>query len=247
MDLIKLAEDSIPIVRSTPAFIPIKMNAERKTAAAELIQDPEATATAVHRAVELLLGNQVRNWEPESIWLGLGDHGISVPSTNQDKISAINTLLVYPAFYWEVNAFEDTALAFNNEVVIPDALQEASPAQLSWAVYEAEILMQGTGQDPEFDYEPAKYTAVSLHREGFLLAPELLVFSQKELDRLTRGHQDLIPELKKRWEGLDKDKLDTVEFLENPIDVQLAQLSAVQLYVRERAERYRADLARLYA
>lgn len=246
MDLVKLAEESLPVVSNTPSYVPVPLSAERKSSAAQLLQDPEATATAVHRAAELLLGNMIRNWEPESIWLGLRDHGIEIPQTNKDKVMAINVLLTYPAFYWEVNAFEDTALAFNNEAVIPDALQEASPAQLSWAIYEVEILIQSTGQDPEFDYEPAKYAAVSLHREGFLVAPELLTFAQRELDRLTRGHQELIPEIKSRWEALDKEKLDTVEFQENPIDVQLAQLAAVYLYVRERAQRYKEDLGKLY-
>lgn len=246
MDLIKLAEESIPLVRSAPSFIPAPISAERKEAAKGVIVDPEAVATAVHRAAELLLGNQIRNWEPESIWLGLQDHGLDLPVTNRDKIMAVNTLLVVPAFYWEVNAFEDTCLAFCNQIVIPDALQEASPAQLSWGVYEVELLMQANNKDPEFDYEPAKYAAVSLHREGFLLAPELLVFSQKELDRLTRGNDDLIPQVKERWEKLDKDKLDTVEFQETPVDVQLAKLAAVHLYIDERAKQYQQDLAKLY-
>jgi hypothetical protein len=246
MDLVKLAEESLSIVSSTPSYIPVSMGTERKAAAAQLIQDPEATATAVHRAVTLILGNMIQNWEPESIWLGLRDHGIEIPRVNCNKVLALNVLFTYPAFYWEVNAFEDTALALNNEKVLPEVLQEASPAQLSWAVYEVEILIQSTGQDPEFDYEPAKYAAVSLHREGFLVTPELLGFAQRELDRLIRGHQELIPEIKKRWDELDKEKLDTVEFQENPVDVQLAQLAAVYLYVRERAQRYKEDLGKLY-
>jgi len=245
LDLVKLAEESIPFVRAAPSFIPVPLREERKNAAKAILTDDEAVATAVHRAAELLLGNQIRNWEPESIWLGLRDHGLDISVTNRDKIMAINTLLVIPAFYWEVNAFEDTCLAFNNEIVIPEALQECSPAQLSWGVYEAELLMQANDQDPEFDYEPAKYVAVSLHREGFLLAPELLVFAQRELDRLTRSNEDLIPTVKERWEKLNKDKLDTMEFVETPIDVQLAKLAAIHLYLGERATKYRGDLAKL--
>lgn len=246
MDLVKLAEESIPLVRSAPSFIPVPLKEERKDAAKSILLDSAAVATAVHRAAEMLLGNQIRNWEPESIWLGLRDHGLDISVTNRDKIMAVNTLLVVPAFYWESNAFEDTCLAFNNQIVIPDALQEASPAQLAWGIYEVELLMQADSKDPEFDYEPAKYTAVSLHREGFLLAPELLVFAQKELDRLTRGNEDLIPTVKERWEKLDKDKLDTVEFQETPVDVQLAKLAAVHMYVDERAKQYQQDLSKLY-
>ena len=245
MDLLKLAEEVAPKLRQTPAEVPIRVGDERKTVAAAVLQDEEAAGTAVHRALELLLGSQTRNWEPESIWLGLRDHKIEIPQTNRDKILALNTLLITHAFYWEVNAFEDTCLALNNLIVIPDALQEASPAQLAWGIYEVELFMQGQGNNEEFDYEPQKYTAVSMHREGLVLAPPLLVFAQDELDRLIRGHQDIIPDVKARWEKLNKAELDGVELAENPTDVQLAKLIAIQLYIDERSARYKADLDRL--
>lgn len=244
--LVKLAQEVVPLFNDEPtAFTPVPLSTERKEAAARILQDGEATATGVSRAAELLLGHQIRNWEPESIWLELQDKGIDVPEVNRGKLLAVNSLLLEPAFYWDAGLFENTTLAFNNELVIPELLQEASPGMLSWAVYEAELLMYREGLDPMFDYEPARYAAVVLHRDGFVLAPELLVFAQEELDKLTRGHKDIIDEVKRRWEETDKTKLDTLELEEKPVDVQLGLLASVWLYVHERAERYRQDVAAL--
>ncbi len=243
--LLKLAQKALPLLKEQAGFAPISLSAERKAAAQAILTDSEATATGVFRAAELLLGQQIRNWEPESIWLEMQDNGIDVPTLNRDKLLAVNSILLEPAFYWDAGLFENTALAFNNAPVIPTLLQEASPGELSWAVYEAELLMYSAGLDPHFDYEPAKYAAVVLHRDGFLLAPELLVFAQEELDKLTRGHKDICEKVKNRWEKTDKDKLDTLELEEEPSDVQLALLSSVWLYVHERAKRYQQDLASL--
>ena len=244
--LLKLTQEVVPLFKDQPtAFEPVPLSVEHREAAARILQDEEATATGVARSAELLLGHQIRNWEPESIWLELDDKGIDVPEINRTKLLAVNSLILEPAFYWDANIFENTTLAFNNEPVLPEILQEASPGELSWAVYEAELLMYREGLDPMFDYEPAKYAAVVLHRDGFLLAPELLVFCQEELDKLTRGHKDIRDEVKRRWEEIDKTKLDTLELEEKPVDVQLGLLASVWLYVHERAERYHQDVAAL--
>lgn len=244
--LLKLAQEIVPLLKNQPtAFEPIPLSVERREAAIRILQDEEATATGVSRAAEMLLGHQIRNWEPESIWLELDDKGVDIPEMNRTKLLAVNSLIAEPAFYWDANIFENTALAFNNKPVLPEILQEASPGELSWAVYEAELLMYREGLNPAFDYEPKKYAAVILHRGGFVLAPELLVFCQEELDKLTRGHKDIRDEVKRRWEEIDKAKLDILELEEKPVDVQLGLLSSVWLYVHERAERYREDMRAL--
>jgi len=243
--LIKVAIEALNTLAKPLPVVPLAPDAGQTDAARQLLQDTESCATSVYRAACKLIGKQFLSWEPESIWLELKDHDIVLSDVNRDKLLAVSTLMQYPAFYWDVGVFENTTMAFNNYIVLPEALQEATPAQLSWAVYEAELLMQSAGSDPEFDYEPARYAAVVMHRQGMLLAPGLLVFAQEELDKLNRGHKDLAEEVKKRWEALDKDKLDTEEFKENPIDVQLGLLAAVELYVNERAKRYSEELKQI--
>ena len=243
--LLKLAQDTIPLLKEQPGFEPISLPVERREAAKRILEDDEATATGVSRAAELLLGHRIRNWEPESIWLEMQDKDIDISRVNKDKLLAVISLFTEPAFYWDANIFEKTAVAFNNESIIPELLQEPSPGDLSWTVYETELLVYSQGLDPDFDYEPARYAAVVLFRDGFLLAPELLTFAQEELDKLTLGNKDLCDEVKNRWEKTDKTELDILELEEKPLDVQLGLLSSVWLYVHERAERYHSDIAAL--
>lgn len=241
--LLKIAAEVAPVLRREQPIVPLSLAPDVQQAARAILADRDATATAVFRAACALLGGQVMNWEPESIWMELRDLDIAVPGPNKEKILAVSSLIQTPAFYWDVNVFEDTALAFNSEPVIVEVLQEASPAQLCWAVYEAEVLLRSQGKDPEFDYEPAKYAAVCMHRAGLVVAPDGLEFAQEELDKLTQGHKDLKDEVNKRWAALNgKTKLEDIELQETPVDVQLGMLAATQLYVNERAARYRREL-----
>ena len=243
--LLKIAETVLPILQHTLPAQPLVPFKEQSANALAILKDDAATASAVFRAATLLVGRQLLTWEPESIWLELLDQGVDLSEVNRDKLMAVSTLIQIPSFYWEVNAFENTALAFNSINVLPESLQEASPAQLSWAVYEAELLMRAEGHDPEFDYEPARYAAVSMHRAGYIVAPELLVFAQQELDKLTRGQKDTAQDVIKRWDAMDKTKLDTEKFEESSVGVQLSLLAVSHLYVNERAERYASELKQL--
>lgn len=212
----------------------------------EILSKEDATATAIYEAAKRLLGPSFIAWEPESIWLEIDDHGVNMDEVNRDKLMAATTLIQTGGFYWDASMFENTALAFNDLPVVPDAIQEATPAQLSWAVLEAKLLLHREMQEAgEFDHEPARYAAVSMYRTGFILAPELLEFAQDELDKLNQGNTELKEQIRKRWASLDKSKLSELDLAETPIDVQIGYLAAVQLYVEKMARQLKAGLASL--
>jgi len=219
-------------------------------AADDLLRDEHATATGCFHAVQTLCGDEFRNWEPESIWLTLDRRGVEVSVLNRDKILAASTLTIIPAFWWEVNAYENTTLAFNNVVSNPDIVQEASPAQLSWAVYEAELLysqQDDLTDPPEFDREPVQYTAIVLFRAGYLRAPDLLNFAQRELDRLNHnGAKVTVKQVDEAWKALQKKDLPDKSFSDSPLDIQLGHLASVELYLQEQLQRYRRDLDALH-
>lgn len=221
----------------------------RFSTAEKLLQDEHTTATGCYRAAHVLCGDQFRAWEPESLWLTLERKGVEVPLLNRDKLLAASTLTIVPAFWWEVNAFENTVMAFNNVVSDARVLQEATPAQLSWAVYEAELLygQQDDLEDtPEFDREPVIYTAVVLHRSGFLVAPTLLQYAQRELDRLNKDGAEISKdEVEDAWRKLKSKDLRMREFTDSAMDAQLSRLAATQLYVSDRAVKYEEDLQQL--
>ncbi len=209
----------------------------------EILVDDAAPATFVLMAIESLYRNSLA-WEPESVWLELADDGIDLSEENRNKFLAAATLLRTPSFFWDANIFEDTCLAFNSAPVIVDVIQEASPGQLAWGVFEAHLISQirepelaGEGDAGfQFDFEPCKYTAVILHQLGFVLAPELLEFSQKDLDALNKDSVDLKSQVKDRWTTLQSAHLTDLQLQETPLDVQIANLAAVDLYVQEQAD-----------
>jgi hypothetical protein len=154
---IKLASEVI-----SPEFDDSKIPKEM---ALKALESASAPASLQLSAVRRLFGPQVLAWEPESLWLSLSmDFKLDPSETVRNKIMAASTLVQNPAFYWDMHIFEDTCLAFNAEPVIINVLQESSPAQLSWGVYEAEILARRHGMDPEFDHDPAHYTCLCSRR-----------------------------------------------------------------------------------
>lgn len=214
-----------------------------------MLRDPHTTATGCFRAAEAVCGNTFRSWEPDSLWLTLDRRGIDVPLVNRDKLLAAVTMSMVPAFWWEVNAFENTVMAFNNVVSNPEIMQEATPAQITWAVYEAELLysqIEDMEDTPVFDREPTLYTAVVLHREGFLRPPDMLSFAQTALQSMNKnGTQVSINDLDTAWSKLRKMDLEGIKLGDTPLEIQLGRLAAVQLYVEERRKQYDDDLARL--
>ena len=212
----------------------------------ELLSSEDTTATVLFEVCKRVLGNGFQAWEPDSIWTELADQGVDPDLVVRDKIMAVLTLLLTGGFYWDAAPFENISLAFNAIPIAPDAIQEASPAQLSWAVFEAQFLMHRENkEESEFDYEPSRYTAAALFREGFVVAPEMLDFAQDELDHLNRGNLELKNEIMDRWKVLNKDTLSTARFEENPLETQLAKLAAVYMYVRDMSKQLQTELSSL--
>jgi hypothetical protein len=219
----------------------------QRHAAAQLLTDAGASASGCLHALELLCGPGFRTWEPETLWLTLDRQSIDPPVINRDKILAAITLSIVPAFWWEVHAFENTVLAFNHVVSLADALQEATPAQMAWGVFEAEMIYsEDAGEKPSFDREPVIYVATVLHRAGYVRAPDLLQFAQRELDRLNRnGHGLTAADVDTAWKDLKKKPLEEKTLSETALDVQLGRLASVELHVQAQLTRMRADLRAL--
>jgi len=207
------------------------------------ILDPQSTASALLFAVKEMLG-VCWHWEPETLWIELARKDCDPPEGNRAKIQAGITLFFVPSFYWDGTVFGKTALAFDGHEANPDMLEEASTAQLAWAVQEAARIVAWHGDQPhDFQHEPKAYAAVVMHREGLVLAPTQLAFAQDLLDETNcketpEGEECPTEPLKKRvetaWPLVDKTKLETQAFTESPVDVQLARLSSIDLYIQQR-------------
>jgi hypothetical protein len=212
--------------------------------ARKLLTQDGTAAVALMLATRHLVGD-FHDWEPETLWLTLEREGMEVPMCNRDKLQAGIALLFVPAFYWDGIVFEKTAIAFDCYESNPDALEEASSAQLAWAVKEAEwILTQHEGVPHPFAHEPKAYSALVMHREGLVLAPKQLAFAQEALDRLNNA-SSLRTRVEARWNSLDKTNLADTAFEETEEDVQLARLAAIELHILDKETNAANSLALL--
>lgn len=212
--------------------------------AAELLRTPGTSAVALLQAAGKLLGDFLA-WEPESIWLELEHQGIDVPECSRARFMAAIALRLVPAFYWDAIVFEKTAVALDGCCPHPDILEEASPAQLAWAVEEAAWILR-IAKEPawDFQHEPRAYAGVVLARAGFAVTPAQLDFAQLALDR-ARHDDGLRNEVSDRWARVSKEHLEQLSLSEARVDVQIARLAAVELHVRERRRAAEQELSRV--
>lgn len=210
------------------------------------LEDEETPAGALLVAARNVLGPGIGAWEPDTLHVELDSREkLNVPLVNYDKLLAGLTLLETPMFYFEANTFKNTGCAFNDVHFDPEVVEELSPAQLCWAVYEAELILQEHMlYEPDFDHEPITYTALSLHRSGFVLAPTILNFAQEALDKLNQS-KGLKEKVQEEWAKISKSPIPSRTFAETAVDAQLARLTACQLYLEERADKYQAALNNL--
>lgn len=212
--------------------------------AVELLRTPGTSTVALYQAATKVLGDFLA-WEPESIWLELEHHGVDLPECSRARLMAALTLRLVPSFYWDGIVFEKTAVAFDGCCPHPDILEEATPAQLAWAVEEAAwILRLAKEHSWEFQHEPRAYAGVVLARAGFVLAPEQLSFAQIALDKYAHEPQ-LRDDVAARWARVSKDHLEQLSLSEERVDVQIARLAAVELHVRDRRRAAEQELSRL--
>jgi hypothetical protein len=201
--------------------------------AAAIIRDPEAPATAILLAATRLFGQELHDFEPETLWLRLDP-----PIPNRDKLSAAIALGTLPSFYWDARAFGATTLALNDEPLHPAEFPRTTPDQLAWSVLEAEILfaLQDDGAaSPDFGDEVAAYAAAMLFDAGLVLCPDRLEFANDDLRRLlTSDGRELRTRtmLAMKVSSPSSGPFDDP----SPVDLQLARVERAREHVHLRLE-----------
>jgi len=220
-----------------------------KQAAARLLNNVDCCAVPCFISVISVVGDLgCVLWEPESIWSELRDKQVDLPPINCDKFMAANTILYDDLYHYDAAVFENTVLAFSGLPVVSGAVQAAEPHEMSWGAVEAEIFSKHAGNGDEYDYEPVTYMAISLHRAGFMLAPEMLAVAQDELTRMNTNGDLEVGEIKSAWDEITVAQAELLEEQsDTPIVVQLARLYGVHRHLEHRLNALQTELAALYS
>lgn len=224
----------------------MKSDSLKLEAAKNALRDDQTCASACLVAMDKLLGSQWMAWEPETLWLELKHLKVDVPVGNREQIMAARSLDTTGRFYYDMHAFEKTCMTFNNEEGNFDALDDAPVAFICWTVMEAGYIDK---DQIEYDREPVLYTAIQLHREGFVVAPSPVTWAQEALDRLNacdEACKKLKAEVRAGWADAPRgSELLDAPFPETPAGVQLARLAAVHVYYERRNKERKQQLAAL--
>lgn len=206
---------------------------ELSTASASAaLRDHETPGIAAWLAARALLGDGLRDYEPETIRAELTD---AVPQENLDKVHAVLALIRTASFYEDYRVFGATTLALCTDHVATNLVPYPDPAQMAWAALEAELLtvLDDDTLEPEFDDEVVAYVAALLHHEGFVMAPAPLEFADGAL--VARLHPEATA-LRSEVKGV-LDEVTPATALSAAAGVQVERLAFVERYVEERAQR----------
>jgi hypothetical protein len=201
-------------------------------------------------ALRALYGVDVLFWEPETIWLTLErEHGIDMTVEDRNKIMAAVSIIRHPVFFWDNLVFQRGVKALCGQLYDPDCLQECHPAEMAWALYEAMLLRGLDPEDnivPKVDDDVKQYIAVCLLRAGYVYPPKTLLFVAENLEMLLpEENRKYVERVKNGWDHTDKRNLQERRFLEDALDIQIAQLASCYLYVEERSHRMAEEITQL--
>lgn len=216
------------------------------------IVDLQAHGVTLLLCANVLLGDNYRAYEFDTIRKVFIDSDLEVPQPNYDRLWASMTLIASTAFFWDARVFSSTVRCFAGEDIDPEALEPIPPVFLGWGVYEADVILSAyldfdTGRAGDaIDGEPLEMIVASLYDAGFVQAPEGIEWAQPYLDAAMDSHvSGLRVRVRRAWDKLDKEALADTEFAEDEVGVQLARLAGCQLYYAAQGRELRSQLAEL--
>ena len=140
-----------------------------------LLQHPFTMATVLYAITYRLYGEDIHNWDPETLSLELqDDFGEGIPEINLSKIHALITAVSTNSFYHHWGAFMAICKTLNNS---EDPVEMDDPllvAEMAWAVTEVRL---ADDKPHEWNHDVKAFVGKILEEEGFTKPPHPLHFA----------------------------------------------------------------------
>jgi len=173
-------------------------------------------------------------WEPETIYQVIGVDQSQVPLKIREKVEALKAFLRNNLVWTDWHIFENAVILINNQTPNFNVIQRPRVREVAYAV---DILNKI--KEEKFSEEVAKYIAAVARDRGLIVLPENLSFAQKYLDILypDKEIKDMQKKVKLGWEMLKEEDYRKMDFdMSDPIDVQLARLLEIKIYIDKKGE-----------
>jgi len=193
-----------------------------------LFSDKRSHPLEIFDTLNLRYKEQWASWEPPTLWWALRRDFGPVGKLARDKIGALRVAALTDTLWLDWDVFENAGLAWNGVAPIFGAYQPMTPSQAAFTVQ----ILRGVRESEAFENEINAYIAAILEEYGFVYAPEeYFAGAQALLDRKdwTVG---LRSDVEATW--LQVREHDPVEIewrKDNPVDVHIVKLFAVQDYL----------------
>lgn len=144
--------------------------------AGRIMATPGTLGTVSHAIALHFFGEDIYEWEPETLALELSDIlDVKIDEDNLDRLHAIIAAVTSNSFYRDWAAFTAICSALNGEND-PTDIAEMTVAEFVWGVVEVD-LNDGDDEPQLFSTDIASLVGVVLDQEGFTSAPEQLSFA----------------------------------------------------------------------
>lgn len=198
---------------------------------AELIQNPNALATALTVAFVDEYGTEALSWDPQTIWAELEDLRAKPNRDAVDRLLAGALVLTTDRFQNEVPIFIDVANVMAGGRVSAEVFDPADATECAWAVTEHFLL------DPPDDREQSPYStdvkvyiANVIKYEGLINPPAILISAAGEQYSPTTFDLAYDPEMYASVYKIQKERTEDInKWLHTRLSMLRDQLSHLTL------------------
>lgn len=152
------------------------LTGHQRETVARILASPFSMATVLYSICIRHFGEQVHDWEPETVWMELRDEfGVEIPPINHDRLMALLTAISTNQFYQNWAGFSLISHAITGDENPMDDSDPLLPAQMAWAVTEVKLNDEARH---EFSHDVSAAVGQLLWDDGFVHPPHALKFAR---------------------------------------------------------------------